>query len=372
MVLLLLLLNSFFHPQANAQIANASFFPSMRSINPGVPHLRKSGFMAVDINQTKVHKHQDVVSGGILNGVNTDVTLDKRTVFRAGKGPGFTIAFLFDQEAGETIDSFETATYDRSTTTTAKSTVMGGTIDLGIIGISISKAKYTNFLDYNVGSVPSLNRLTHETELDYNLMRVGTAFEFKGYSIGAFYSTQTAEGKVDSILYNPSTGAKNTPEVNDLEYETTSYGLGAGYLSNKYHFELSFENISKQSLEQSNTYLVDVTTPAIGSRVSLVAEVKFGKIGLGVRYRKIEGNFSDLEQLISSNMLYQNVENSDSRSETGFNFSYGEGSGISLSGFYSSSVLDTEEVSPMFQGETTEYVTETTTTAFGVTVSYVY
>jgi hypothetical protein len=328
--------------------------------------------MAVDINQTKVHKHQDIVSGGILDGVNTDVTLDKRTIFRSGKGPGITIEALFDQEVGETVDSFKTATYSRSTTTEGSSTVMGGTIDFGLFGVSIAKANYKNFVDYNVGAVPSLNRDTHETELDYNLVRIGTAFEFKGFSIGAFYSTQTAEGQVDSILYNPSTGAKNDPEINELEYETISYGLGLGYFSNKYHFEVSLEKISKQTLEQSNTYLMDVATPAVGSRVSAVAEVKFGKIGLGVRIRKIEGNYSDLEQLISSNMLYQNVENSDERMETGFNFSYGDGNGISLSGFYSSSTLDTEEVNPMFQGDTTEYVTETTTTAFGITVSYVY
>jgi hypothetical protein len=352
-----------------AQIANTSFFPSMRSINPGVSHLRKDGFMAVNSSKTNIVRQQDIVSAGLEDGIKTEVELDKTTVFRAGKGPGMTIELLFDQESGTRTESMSFPTFDRSTTTSGSSSVMGGTLDLGFVGVSVSKATYEYLFDFNVGETPSLNRETHKTELEYTLTRVGTAFEISGYSIGAFYSQQTAEGSVKSHLYNPSDGVKAPVELSSLEYETISYGTGLGYVSAKYHFEASMEQIISQSVKQDNTYLIEIEEPSKGSRVTVIAEGKFGKLGLGVRVRQINGNFTDLEQLISSNMLYSNAEDSDSRLENSFNFSYGSGKGFSLSGFYSTSKSETEEENQLFDDK---YPTTTTTTAYGLGVSYIY
>lgn len=361
----------FLSTTALAQIANSSFFPNMRSINPGVSHLRQKGFVSIDASKTEIIQKQDVQTGGIQDGITTTVDLDKRTLFYASRGGGISFEALVDQEEGTRTEGFKTSSYERKTTTEGSSSVMQGIIDVGFLGILIAKANYENFNDFHVDEVPNLNRITHDTQLDYELMRIGSAFEIKGISIGAFYSIQTASGQVDSILYNPTTGAKNNPEINELEYETISYGAGVGYTNKSYHFELSLEKITDQKLKQSNTYLLELETPSTGERISAIGEVRFGKLSLGLRVRQIKGNFADLEQLISSNMLYLNTEEQDSRLENAFNFSYGDPKGLSISGFYSTSSAQTEEESQVLRNDI-DYETQTVTASYGLSLSYVY
>jgi hypothetical protein len=356
---------------AFAQIANNSFFPNNRSINPGVAHLREKGFLSLESSKTSISKKQDILTGGILDGVSTDVELEKTTFFGAGKVGFMGIEVLADKENGTTIEGFETSSYERKTTTEGSSSVVNGVLDLGIVGVMLASANYAYDYDFHVDEPPNLNRETHKKELEYNLLRIGSAFEFKGISIGAFYSVQTAEGEVESILYNPTNGVPAPSEYSDLEYETISYGIGLGYVSKKYHFELSLEKITDQDLKQSNTYLYDENTPTKGQRLSGVAEVRFGKLSLGFRARQIEGGFADLEQLISSNMLYLDAEEGSSRLETSFNFAYGDSKGLSISGFYSTSNVETEEESDLLDnGET--YDTTIETISYGVSLSYVF
>lgn len=367
----IILISIFLSSYCYAQIANASFFPNMRSINPGVSHLRTNGFISLDASKTEIIQKQDVQTGGIQDGITTTVDLDKRTLFYASRGGGISVEALIDQEVGTRTEGFETSSYERKTTTEGESSVMQGIIDLGLVGILIAKANYSNFNDFHVDEVPNLNRITHDTDLEYTLTRIGTAIEVKGISIGAFYSMQTAKGQVDSILYNPTTGAKNDPEVNELEYETISYGAGIGYTTKTFHFEFSLEKISEQKLKQSNTYLLELDTPSTGQRLSGIAEARFGKLSLGIRLRQVKGNFADLEQLISSNMLYLNAEEQDTRLENSFNFSYGDSKGISLSGFYSTSNTETEEESQVLRNNI-DYDTETQITSYGISINYVY
>lgn len=144
-----------------------------------------------------------------------------------------------------------------------------------------------------------------------------------------------------------------------------------GYVTKQYHFELSLEKITDQSLKQSNTYLYDEEIQPKGQRVSVVAEAKFGKLSLGFRARKIEGGFADIEQLISSNMLYQNADESSERLENSFNFSYGDSKGLSISGFYSTSKIEEGQESDLLDdGELYDTIIETT--AYGVSLSYVF
>ena len=354
-----------------AQIANNSFFPNMRSINPGVSHLRKTNFLSLEKSKTDIDKHMDIQTGGILSGVNTDVELDKTTFFAAGKLSFIGLEVLADNETGETVEGFETNSYERTTTTNGSSSVISAVIDLGFIGVMLAKADYSYDYDFNVGEVPTLNRYSHKKELQYNLMRLGTAFKLNRISIGAFYSIQSAKGDVKSILYDPTSGNPASPENSDLEYKTLAYGLGVGYVNRVLHMELSLEKITDQELKQSNTYLYDEDDPTEGQRLSAIIEARVGKISLGARVRKIEGGFADLEQLISSNMLYQNANESQERIETAFNFSYGASKGLSLSGFYSQSNSEGKEESDLLDnGE--KYDTSINVQSYGVSVSYTF
>lgn len=150
--------------------------------------------------------------------------------------------------------------------------------------------------------------------------------------IGAFYSIQKGDGLAESTFYNPSTGNPGSTEYSNLKYETTSYGLG--------------------------------------ERLSVVGEIRLGKLSLGIRARQIKGGFADIDQLITSDMLYVNSKPEDSRLETSFNFSYGASKGLSFSGFYSSLKAETDEESDLISGQ--EYSTTTETKAYGVSVNYAY
>ena len=359
-------------PHSFAQVANSSYFPSMRSINPGVAHLRDTGFVSVASSKTQIKQFQDVKTGGLDNGVNTTVELDKTTLFRAGKGPGITIEILADKETGIKTEEISKDSLKRTTETSGSSSVMYGVLDIGFLGVMIGKASYEYLYEFEVGNTPNINHYTNDYKIDYNLTRIGSAIEVNNISIGAFYSVQTGEGKVDSILYNPSTNAANAPETSDLEFKTISYGAGVGYKSKKYHFEVSLEKISEQSLSQSNTYQLELETPGLGQRLSLIGEAKFGKLGLGVRVRQIKGNFVDIEQLISNNMLYFNIDEDATRLENSFNFSYGADKGLGVSGFNSFSNNDTEEITELYKEEGTLYPTNTKTISYGASVSFIY
>jgi len=371
LVMKVLSLFIFFSSDLFAQIASSSFFPNVRSINPGIAHLRTQGFILAESSKTQINKNQDIQSGGILDGVNTKVNLDKTTVFRAGKGPGITIELLADKETGKSVESFETSSYKRSTTTEGSSSVINGVLDLGFIGVMKATANYEYFFDFHVDEVPNLNRETHDKELNYDLTRIGTAFRLFGLSWGAYYSVQSAKGEVKSYLYNPTTGVRAPAESSDLKYETISYGLGTSYVTKKFHIEVSLEKITDQKLKQSNTYLYEEETPTKGQRLSFIGEVKLGKLALGFRVRQIEGGFTDIEQLISSNMLYLNSDESTNRLENSFNFSYGAEKGISFSGFYSTSSLQTQEESDLID-DGTKFDTQTDTVAYGLGISYLY
>ena len=71
-----------------AQVTDASFFPSVKSINPGIAHLRQGGFIAADSGKKSSEKVHEVPLGGIVGGIKTDVNLDKKTFF-AGAGSRF-------------------------------------------------------------------------------------------------------------------------------------------------------------------------------------------------------------------------------------------------------------------------------------------
>ena len=357
---------------ASAQIATSSFFPKVKTINPGIAHLRRSGFLSIDSSKSIINKKQDINAAGIIDGVNTEVNLNKTTFYRAGKGPGVTVELLFDREEGTKKEYFETPTYERSIITNGSSSTYGAIIDLGLFGINLSKGAYDNFLDFHVGETPNLNRITHDTSLNYDLIRLGTSFNLLGVSIGGFYSSQRSSGSVNSILYNPSNGNKNSPEVSLLEYETISYGVGISRSTDKVHLEASLEKTTSQSLKQSNTYLLELETPNMGERISLIGELRLGSFAFGLRVRQINGNYSDFDQLISSNILYLNTDEQDSRLENSFNFTYGSGRGYSLSGFYTTSELNTEEPSQFENDKSNTYNTIIKSTSYGLSLNYTY
>lgn len=371
MKLILILLAIFNLPIAYGQIADASFFPSMKTINPGVSHLRKQGFIGVDANREVIDRHQDVLTGGIKDGIQYDLEMNKKSIYRAGKGGGLTLEGLFDKSEGELSQSFEDLGGKIQSDTTATSTYMGGIIDTSFFGVMMGKAQYSYHFFLEADEVPNYVAHDHNWDIDYDVMRLGTAFRFGKVTLGVFYLSQESDGSVDFTYYDPTTGNKGSTETYTISTETKGYGVGLGYSTNILHVEVSQEQVTSQKLVKADDFPWDVDEQPKSSRFSFVAETKLKWFAIGLRYREISGNFYDLEDVITSKLLYDDLGKTDTRTETTFNFSFGSSKGLTYSAFYSQSDMKTEEpVNVLDNGEL--YPTTTKSVAYGLNISYIY
>ncbi len=355
------------------QISDASFFPSVKSINPSVAHMRNHGFVAIDTGQKKVERLHDVPLGGIIGGIKTEVNLKKTTIFRAGKGPGITFEFLFDKESGEKEETIKRASDTRIIANKASSTYYGGIFDLKYIGVSFAKAKYNYLNEFRIGTAPSISAKDVNQEQDYTNVKVGTAIKIKALRIGLFVLNQKSSGDLSYTYYDPSTGNRGTTEEFPISTSAKGYGVGIGLTGSVIRTEASLERMYGNKLNISEDFPDESqkVTPPPASRASVTGELRFKKIALGVRVRNIKGNYTDLEDLISSNLLYGNLEAGDSRLENTFNFGLGINKGFSFSGFYSTSKVTSQEKSPVFNNDL-KYEAVTTSRAYGINLSYVY
>lgn len=372
MLLLLLISISFFSHNSYSQISDASFFPSMKSINPGVAHMRRHGFVALDLSKKDVERNHDVPLGGIVGGIKTEVDLKKGTLFRAGKGPGITFELLFDKEIGEKVETINSTTFGkRVTSNEASSTYAGGILDLKYIGISYGRANYKYLNEFRIGEPPNVSAKDVNERLDYNNIKIGSAIKIGPLRLGAFMQSLKSSGEFAYTFYDPTTGNKGTTEKYPVTTSSNGYGVGLGFSGDNFRIESSLERMYGNSLNISKDYPGEAHTPPPASRVGMVAEMKFTKIAFGVRVRQIKGNYTDLEDLISSNLLYGNLEADDTRLETTFNFGFGISKGFSFSGFYTQSKVSSEEKSPVFDNGL-KYDALTISKAIGINVSYVY
>ncbi|MEK2690609.1 hypothetical protein [Bdellovibrio sp. GT3] len=355
-----------------AQIASSSFFPSVRSINPGVAHLRAQALISLDGSKKDINKNHDITTGGIVGGVKTDVALQKNTLFGATKGSKVTFEGMFDYETGEKTEHINSTTYGlRNVTNSAKSMYGGGIVDFGLIGLGFAKAKYDTFNRFRVGSPPDVSANDFKAEIDYTLLKAGSAYNINGFTVGAYVMQRVATADYSYTYYDPQTGAPGSTEVWPAETKSTGYGVGSGFTAKKFRVEASIEKMAQSDLEMKENPLELIKAPPESVRLSVAGEMRLGKLSLGARVRQIMGNFADLEDLIPSNLLYSELSASDERLETSFNFGWGSDKGITYSAFFTQSTAETEEESTIFMnGE--KYPAKTTSTSYGVNLSYYF
>lgn len=356
---------------AFAQIADSSFFPSVRSINPGVAHQRSQALIALNVSKTDIKKNHEVTTGGIVGGIQTDVALQKNTLFGAGRAGFVAFEILADNETGTKNEHINSTTYgERNVENKATSNYVGGILDLKLIGIGYASANYDIFNKFRVGTPPSVSANDMKTALNYTLLKAGSAFNIGGFTFGAFGMSKASTGDYTYTYYDPSTGLQGTTEVWPATTKATGYGVGLGYTSKTFRFEVSTEQMSAADLKADDNPLDKIKAAPASSRLSVAMEVRFGKLALGARVRNNVGNFTDLEDLISSNLLYGDMTESDARLETSFNFSYGSDKGFTYSAFYSQSEAKTDEESTIFPGN--DYPATTKSTGMGVSVGYYF
>jgi hypothetical protein len=361
-----------FSNEAHAQIADASFFPSVKSINPGIAHLRSIGFLALDLGKRNIEKKHEVDTGGIVGGINTDVDLKKGTLFAAGKGKIVNFEALIDQESGEKVEKIKNPTRgDRTITNEASSMYYGGILDLYFVGVSLARANYEYTDKFRVGEVPDVTARDQQKDLSYSALRMGSAFKVKGITLGGYLASLKGEGEWKYTYYDPSTGNRGSTEKFDVETSAKGYGFGLGYTASSFRFETSLEKMYDTKLDVPDDYPQEITEPTDSSRLSLVAEMRLKLFSFGIRVRQISGNYFDLEDIISSNLLYGEMREEDKRLETSFNFSLGSSKGLTYSAFYTQSETETNEKDPIFDPDQ-KFDAVTKAKAMGVNISYIF
>jgi hypothetical protein len=352
-----------------AQITDASFFPSVRSINPGVVHMRRGGLVAFEYGQKKIEKQHDVTAGGIVGGIQTNVNLKKNTLFATGASRLVSAEMLVDNEKGKREESISHPTRgDRTSDDDASSNYYGAIIDFRYFGVSYAKANYKFFNEFRVGSPPDLSARDEEQKLNYTNLKVGSAIKFYNLRVGVYALNQKAEGDYTYTFYD-SDGIKGTTENFPVTKSAKGYGMGLGFALPRFRSEVSMEKMYGVELDISDDYPRDVKMPTDSSRITALAEARIYFFSVGFRFRKMKGNYVDLEDIISTNLLYDSMGEDDTRTETSFNFSLGDNKGFSPSIYYTQSKISADEVDPIFAtGD--KYKAETTAKAFGVNLSY--
>lgn len=370
-VVSVVLISLFFSRPSFAQIADSSFFPSVRSLNPGLAHLREQALVSFDASQTQVKKNHAVTAGGIVGGIDTTVDLQKTTLFGAGKYGFVGLELLGDRETGKKVEFINSTTHGaRTISSDATSNYFGGILDLTILGVGFASAKYDTFYQFRVGDPPSISAHDTLTANEYQVLKVGTAFKIKDFTFGAYGVQKKSTENYEYTYYDPTTGNKGSTEKTPATRTQTGYGVGFGYSTKMYRIELSTEQMGKGSLDVDSDPAQIVQESTASSRTGVAVEARYGKLSLGARVKNNVGNFTDLENLISSNMLYGQMGESDTRMETSFNFGWGADKGLSYSAFYTRSETTVDEPSPVFT--TDAYPATTTSSAFGVNLSYYF
>ena len=342
----------------------------MKTINPGVSHLRDQGFLSLDISKERIKKHHDSQLGGLVDGIHYDVEVDKSTAYFAGKGGRYNFELLADQSKGKLKQTFEDLQGAVDTTMDASASYIGGVIDIKWFGIMVGRSAYEYDYFLETGSPPNYWARDNDWEIDFSVIKIGSAFKLGNIAVGAFYLSQSSDGVVDFTYYDPDTGLKGSTEDYDIDTETKGFGLGVGYSTKTTHIEISQEQITSQKLTKANDFPWDIEEAELSNRLSFVAERKFSWFAIGLRYRQINGNFYDLEDVISAKLLYEDIGSSDTRTDTTFNISFGS-KGLSYSAFYSSAKTEFEEPNP-YNDNGFLYPATVESQAYGVNLSFIY
>lgn len=353
-----------------AQVTDASFFPSVKSINPGVVHMRRGGLVSIDYGKKMSEKEHDATAGGVVDPIKTDINLTKTTFFATAASRLVSGELLLDKESGTREQTINHPTRgNRKTSDDADSNYYGAILDFRFFGVSYANAKYNYLNEFRVGTPPDFTGRDEDKNLTYTNIKVGTAIKIGAVRAGGYVLSQKATGDFAYTFYDPTSGAKGTTEKFDVDQSAKGYGFGLGFTLPKFRSEVSYESMYDHDLNISKDYPGQVSEQKDSSRISAVAEARLRWFSVGVRFRSIKGNYVDLEDIISTNLLYDTLGEGDTRNETTFNFSLGDSGGFSPSLFYTQSEVTSEEKSPVFDNGL-KYKAVTKSQAYGVTLSY--
>lgn len=356
---------------AHAQISDVSFFPMMSSINPGVIHMRRGGLIAADHQRNTIEKDHQVTGGGIEDGIQTEVKTSSYTGFMGISTRPVSFELMYKQASGTKDEQSESSTHgDLSFKNDASAGYARGVLDFRFFGVSYAKTDFEYQNMYKLIEGPSVARYDETIDLAYQDIKVGTAIKIGPLRLGGYYLQQSATGNYNYQPYDAATGAALAPTKSPAKIQNKGAGGALGFTLPTFRMELGFEKLMAGSMKIDSAYPLAVKKPDNAERSSVVVEAKlFSWLNLGLRYRRIKGNYIDLEDILTYHLLYSDLGPDDIRNEIIYNFSFGDSEGFSPSFFIMSSSVTTQEPSPL-AGDDEDYKAKTTATSAGVTLLY--
>lgn len=332
--------------------------------------MRRGGLVAIDYGKKNNEKEHEVTYGGIVDPIQTDVNLTKTTFFGAAASRFVSAELLLDSEKGTREQTIKHPTKGtRTSDDAASSNYMGGMFDFRFFGVSFAKAGYDFKNEFKVGEIPDLSKHDEIEELSYTNFKLGSAIKIGVIRVGAYVLNQKASGDFSYTYYNPADGTKGSTEKTSVSRSAKGYGAGIGMTLPNFRTEASLEKMYDNELDYDKDYPAELKEIKDASRITALAEAHIKFFSIGFRFRSIKGNYVDLEDIISTNLLYDNMGPDDTRTETSFNFSLGDSKGFSPSIFYTQSTVETNEEEPVFDsGE--KFKAKTKSKAYGVNLTY--
>jgi hypothetical protein len=348
---------------AYGQMTLPSVFPDMKSVNPAVISLRKSGMVKLSAAQDKIERKQKITN---LSGTafpadqKDDITITNINLFKGGKGGGTTTEWVVDYTVGKQKTNFVTPTETTNENQTA--TAYYGKYAWGFgskWGLQIHYLHYQSNFKYSVEYLGD----TQSDEIDMTIsmpgIRVGKIIGSPSLSFGLIAELNAFSNKTntsDTSIETEEAGFKPLPII----------GIAIGSGSPKGLLELGLEIDARPPEED----LATGEKASIPFKASFIAERRFGKLILGYKGMYYRGNFLDFDRVIPIQLVYQGAGD-EGRIENVFNFSFGPDKGFSMGGSIFASNTKTKEKSSVF---TSENKHDTQTKLFGISIrmGYVY
>lgn len=345
-----------------AQMSLPSVFPAMKSINPAVISLRKSGIVKLSLSQDTIERKQGIVE---LNGTSfqadqkDDIKLNSINLFKGGKAGGTTSEWLLDLTTGNQKTEFVQSTGVLQTEIDAKA--IYGKYALGFQsrwGLEFHFLNYTT--DYTMKALENGSEKETDVKIDIKMpgVRIGKIFGSPSFSVGMIGEINLVQNKLTSS--DPD--MKGDDKVKPMPVAGIAFGTGGanGLLEAGVEVDFSPQDKEPDSDEK----------PSAPMKASLVAETKIKGIILGYKGMYFKGPFMDFDRVVPIQMVYKSAGD-EARLENQFNFMLKPEKGFSIGASVSMSNTKTKEKSSVIMSENKH---DTSTKSFGVgaTIGYVW
>lgn len=344
-----------FSPFAFAQISLPSVFPEMRSINPAVISLRKTGHVKLSGQVDKIEKTQKVEQ---INGSpfvfddKSQIDLTNINFFRGGKAPGFTSEWYFDYTKGDKVTEITDASDQKSEYTTDTSSYYASyAFGSGRgWGLQLHYVGYSSDYRYNATINGDNQSSSFKQKISVMGARPGIVLGSHSLALGIFGEYNKFEAD-----------ARGAPESSAL----VSVALGSGGPNGLIELGVEADPITEQEEDTASG-----KKPPMPMRVSLILERKFSRLTLGYKGMFYKGQFLDFDKIIQNQLVYRSTGD-DVRLEHIFNFSFGGSKGFSLGGSASYSNYTAKETSSIY-ASSDKHDTEIKAMSVALRIGYVY